>query len=325
MRGAPLPEADALAVLQRAAGEPHPWARAWVASGRALEHDPTMARLEAWLGPAAASAGVSAAVRRCGVRYGEAVDGMRALVVVAIDALADLAPLPTRARPGEWLTVEARLRVRAIGGEVVVLGPSGPPRAVPTSFDGGVLRARFAPDRPGEFAVQVMADVAGGPRPVLEATVFAGVDPPLQGLSQEAARAAPGEDAAGGELKEDDRLARMITIARASEGLGPLARDPQLDAVALGHAAGMARVERLAHDTGDGDPLDRLRAAGIDAHYAGENVAHGVTLALAHRALWASPSHRANLLRRQFERVGVGVARDARGEVWAVEAFAGGR
>ena len=216
------------------------------------------------------------------------------------------------------------MRVRARGGEVVVLGPAGPPRALPTSFDGGVLRARFAPDRPGEFALQVIADVAGGPRPVLEATVFAGVDPPLLGL-QGVARAAPGDDLAPGGLGDDDRLAAMITAARASEGLAPLARDPRLDAVALAHAARMARAERLAHDAGDGDPIDRLRAAGVDAYYAGENVAHGATVALVHRALWASPSHRANLLRRQFERVGVGVVRDAQGQVWAVEAFASGR
>jgi uncharacterized protein YkwD len=315
MRGGPVVEADELAVMQRAAGEPHPWARVWVASGHLLEHDATMARLDAWLGPAPGSA-----VRRCGVRYGE-VGGARALVVVTVDALADLTPLPTRARPGEWLTVEARLRVRARGGEVLVLGPSGLPRALPTSFDGGVVRARFAPDRPGEFALQVIADVAGGPRPVLEATVFAGVDPP----PREASRAAPGEDLPAALPGDSDRLAAMITAARASEGLPPLARDSRLDAVALAHAARMARAERLAHDTGDGDPLDRLRAAGVDAYYAGENVAHAASVALAHRALWASPSHRTNLLRREFERVGVGVVRDGQAQVWAVETFASER
>jgi uncharacterized protein YkwD len=56
----------------------------------------------------------------------------------------------------------------------------------------------------------------------------------------------------------------------------------------------------------------------------GENVAHATTVALAHRALWASPSHRANLLRREFESVGVAVARDDRGDAWVVETFAGG-
>jgi uncharacterized protein YkwD len=314
LRGLPMPEFDDIARTQRAAGEPHPWARAWVASGRTLDGVATIAKLDSWLGPA--PPGVQ---RRCGVASGSE-DGTSALVVVSIEALADLAPLPTRVRPGQWVTVEAHLQVRATGGEVIVLGPSGPPRSLPTSFDGTVLRARFAPDRRGEFEVQVMADVAGGPRPVLEATVFAGVEP----TAPQDDRAAPGEDAAGGTLEDDDdRLARMIRAARRTVDLPPLRRDQHLDAVAHDHAARMARARQLAHDAGDGDPLDRLREAGIEAPFAGENVAHASTVSLAHRALWASPSHRWNLLRREFDRVGIGVVRDSHGDAWVVETFAG--
>jgi uncharacterized protein YkwD len=86
----------------------------------------------------------------------------------------------------------------------------------------------------------------------------------------------------------------------------------------------MAMARELAHDVGDGDPLERLHVAGLDPRSAGENVAHAATVPLAHRALWASPSHRANLLGREYDRVGVGVARDTHGDVWVVETFAGG-
>jgi uncharacterized protein YkwD len=308
-----LPGLDGISLEQRAAGEPHPWARVWAASARTLVAETTMASLDPWLdqlGPAR--------VRRCGVASGVTADGARTLLVVAVDALADLAPLPTRTRAGQWLTVEARMHVRAHGGTVLVLGPSGAPRTVPTSFDGATLRARFAPDRAGEFAVQVVADLVSGPRPVLEATVFADVEPP----ATDEARPAPGEDAGAG--SDADRLTAMLTAARASAGLRPLARDAHLDAIARDHALRMVRTHELAHDAGDGDPLGRLRAAGLDARDAGENVAHASTLALAHRALWASPSHRANLLRSEFDRVGVAVVRDEHGDAWAVETFAGG-
>jgi len=315
LQGLPMPELDDVARMQRAAGEPHPWARAWVASGRTLDGATTLAKLDTWLGPAPAESS-----RRCGVASGDA-DGTRALAIVVVDVLADLAPLPTRARPGQWLTVEATLRVRATGGQVIVLGPSGPPRSLPTSFDGRRLRARFAPESQGEFAVQVMADVAGGPRPVLEATVFAGVEP----SARAADRAAPGEDMAEGELDDEDRLAHLICSARSAVGLPPLGRDHRLDAVARDHAMRMARQHQLAHDAGDGDPVDRLFAAGLDPRDAGENVARAATVELAHRALWASPSHRSNLLRREFDRVGVGVVRDDHGEAWVVETFAGDR
>jgi cysteine-rich secretory family protein len=316
LRGLPIPEFDDLARAQRAAGEPHPWARAWVASGVGAGTVETMAKLDSWLGPAP-----DGPPRRCGVASGVEKTGARVLAVVSIDALADLSPLPTRVRPGEWVTVEARMRVPAKGGEVMVQGPGGPPRSLPTSFDGALVRARFAADRAGEFQVQVMADVEGGPRPVLEATVFAGVEPEWSPESS----AAPGEELSAGAVSDVDLLDRMIRAARESMSLPPLRRDAHLDALAQGHAAQMARTGQLAHDAGDGDPFDRLREAGLEARHAGENVAHAATIALAHRALWKSPSHRANLLRRQFDRVGVGIVRDGRGDAWVVELFVGDR
>ncbi len=313
LRGAPMPEADEVARLQRAAGEPHPWARAWVLRGRDLDLGAARSSLASWLGPRPAGA-----FRRCGVASGWAAGGERVIAVVTIDALADLMPLPTRVRPGQWLTVEARLRVPASGAEVLVLGPSGAPRSVPCSFDGSVLRARFAPEQRGEFTVQVIADVAGGPRPVLEATVFAGVDP----TAVRATMKAPGETLTN-VARDDDGLWSMIGAARDASGLSHLRRDAALDAVSRKHAQRMADVHRLAHDAGDGDPTDRLRVAGVDARAAGENVAQAATVALAHRALWASPAHRANLLSTRFDRAGVGVVRDEHGDAWVVETFAG--
>jgi hypothetical protein len=254
-----------------------------------------------------------ARLRRCGAAEGASADGTRVLVVVTAEALADLAPLPVRVRTGQWLTVEARMRVAASGGRVVVLGPSGAPHTVPSWFDGTALRARFAPEAPGEHTVQIVADLPRGPRPVLEATLFADVDPG----AGDSLRAAPGEDATapGG---DEETLAAMLGAARASAGLPPLARDARLDAVARDHVHRVAAARQLTHDAGDGDPTDRLRAAGVPIRAAGENVAHGGTLALAHRATWASPSHRANLL-GAFDRVGLAVARDADGSVWVVE------
>jgi uncharacterized protein YkwD len=314
-RGATMPDASELAVLERAAGEPHPWARAWLASARGLDRDATLRKLDAWLGGKAARP----LLRRCGVAWGQGREGEAALAVVVVDALADLDPVPTRARPGQWLTLRGHLRVPASASEVVVLGPTGLPRVVPSTFDGRSVVARFVPDRPGMFTLQVMADVAGGPRPVLEATVFAGVDP----AATDATSTAPGEAATDTAFSDAENLGRMVSAARASVGLPPLSPDASLNRVAGDHAAHMAAAGRLAHDVGDGDPVERLRVAGVDAHEVGENAAHGATLALAHRATWGSPSHRANLLAARFTKVGVGVARDADGGYWIVETFTG--
>jgi hypothetical protein len=52
-------------------------------------------------------------------------------------------------------------------------------------------------------------------------------------------------------------------------------------------------------------------------------VASAATPEGAHRALWASPSHRGNLLDRGYERAGVAVVRDSSGRVWVTQLFAG--
>ena len=310
--GLPALEPDGLALLLRTAGEPHPWPRAWVVRGRGLVPS-SWTELDSWL-----RGGSARGLRRCGAATNVAADGTRTLAVVAVDALADLAALPTRVRPGQWLTVEARMRVACGGGEVVVVGPGGVPRSLMTWFDGATLRARFAPEQQGRFSLQVVANVAGGPRPVLEATVLAGIDGSALGENP----AVPGEPPAL-DAGDDDALVAMANEARASFGLARLVRDHRLDSVARDHAQTMAHSHLLAHDAGDGNPSDRLRMAGVEASACGENVAHGPTIVTAHRFLWNSPSHRANLLRRAFERIGVGVVRDERGDVWVVQEFAG--
>ena len=314
-RGLPNLDLDGLAFAQRAAGEPHVWPRSWVISGRALDRIATRKRLEAWR-----QSFHDVGERRCGVAVGVLSDGTDVVAAVALDALADLAPLPIRARTGSWLAVDATMLVQATGAQVVVMGPSGDPHTVPSSFGGGHVRARFATDRPGPFTVQVVADVSTGPRPVLEARVFADVEPP----SATPILAAAGEEAGTSIPDRSDALVRMVLAMRRSEQRSPLVRDARLDAIAASHVRRMMQANVVGHDVGDGDPAQRLESAGLHAREAGENVAHAESVQLAHRALYASPSHRSNLLKPEFDRLGVAVIDDEDGSVWAAEVFAAG-
>jgi uncharacterized protein YkwD len=314
-RGLPPLDVDALTFALRAAGAPHVWPRAWVVAGRALETGAVRASLDAWAG-----APVRVGTRRCGLASARSADGGEIIAAVTVDALADLAPLPVRAHAGAWLSLDARMLVPTARARVVVLGPSGDPHAVPSTLEAGHLRARFAPDRPGAFVVQVVADVAGGPRPVLEALVFADVAPPTSPPDE----AAPGEDAAAGATDDDEALERMVAAARRDARRRPLERDARLDAIARAHARRMMAVHALGHDVGDGDPSERLEGRGLSAGETGENVAHAASVALAHRALYASPSHRENVLGGRFERLGVAAVRDRDGSVWVTETFARG-
>jgi len=257
--------------------------------------------------------------RRCAVARGTGPDGVSVVAAVAVDALADMAPLPTTARVGQWVTLQGKMLVPASSVKVVLLGPRGAPKTVLASLSGNTIRSTFAVDQPGTWLIQVLATVAVGPRPVLEALVFAGTNPPERFV----ASPAPGEAAAKGAKDDAEALHRMVNAARVAEGVGSLARDASLDKLALAHVEEMVKAKMVGHDVGDGDLRVRIQRAGLRTSIAGENLASARTIENAHRALWASPSHRGNLLLDQFNRVGVAAMKSQDGSVWVAEVFAG--
>jgi uncharacterized protein YkwD len=310
------PETELLAWSLRAAGSPYVRPRALVLSGKRIEAADAATRVGAWL-----ETNNHQGQRRCGTAAARRADGTEVVTAIAVDAEADMDPLPVRARVGSWITLNATALVPATGAKLVVLGPSGPPRTVPTSFAQGRVVARANVDRAGPWTFQLLLSTGLGPHPVLEATVFAGVDPPTTFLAQQA----PGESAQRREGDPAARLFEMMNAARASEGIAELGWDRELGRVAARHARHMLDARRLGHDVGDGDPEQRVESSGIVASDVGENVAHALDPSMAHRAVWSSPSHRANLLDQRFGRVGVGVANDADGTVWVACLFAAAR
>ncbi len=304
---------EELAFSLRRAGDPHVWPRGWSIAGVGLDEADTRSRVERW-----AASQNPVGKRRCGVGRATGPDGTSVVAAVTVDALADIAPLPTRARLGQWLTLDGVMLVPAKEVKVVLLGPRGAPKTVPSSLDRSRIRSSFAVDQRGGWLVQVLATVATGPRPVLEALVFVGDEPPTEVVKW----TAPGEDAGAKSSDENDALVKMVNAARQTEGLGALKRDPALDRFAAAHAEKMRAQKLLGHDVGDGSLRERLDAASAREHLVGENVASASTLVRAHRSLWASPSHRANLLHPGFRRIGVSVLHDETDTVWVAQVFA---
>lgn len=310
---APL-DVSEMSFALRAEGSPYVWPRAWTLEGGDLANPAAVERMHGWL-----ASFDDGGERRCGVALATTRE-RSVLAAVAVDVLADLEPIPVRVRAGTWVDVNASVLLPASDAKLIVLGPSGAPYAVPTSFDGRRARARFNVDRPGAFLVQLLANVAGGPRPVLEATVYADARPPTSFFGD----AAPGEPRQPLAATADKAAAllAMVNQARASEQSPALERDPTLDGIAERHAHAMRKLKRIAHDAGDGDPRSRVEGAELSILATGENVAHALDVTRAHRALWASPSHRENLLQPRFDRIGIGVALDPDGSIWVCEVFA---
>ncbi len=106
----------------------------------------------------------------------------------------------------------------------------------------------------------------------------------------------------------EQRMLDLLNQERVANGLQPLAADPELTEVARRHSADMFARGYFAHDTPEGlSPFDRMKAANVRFTTAGENLALAPTLQIAHTGLMNSPGHRANILRREFGRVGIGV------------------
>jgi hypothetical protein len=105
-----------------------------------------------------------------------------------------------------------------------------------------------------------------------------------------------------------------INAARRSAGRPALSYRSDLASVANRHSQRMASKNSLYHNPNLGGAVRNWRAVG-------ENVGRGGDVASLHQAFMNSPSHRANILDRDFTEVGVGVVVDGNGIMWVTEVF----
>jgi uncharacterized protein YkwD len=103
------------------------------------------------------------------------------------------------------------------------------------------------------------------------------------------------------------RLLVTMNQVRVQHGVRPLRIDLRLERAARAKSRSMLRTGTFAH----GDFQRRLSSYRVRGPYYGENLAWGVganATASGIVQMWlASPSHRANLLRPSFQRVGLGL------------------
>lgn len=112
-----------------------------------------------------------------------------------------------------------------------------------------------------------------------------------------------------------DRLFALINQSRSSAGLAPVIRDARLSGIAQRHAQDMAAQGRLFHNALLAQQAQPWRTVG-------ENVGTGSDPDAIHRAFMGSSRHRANILGRSYNLVGVGVVQ-ASGKLWVVQDFVG--
>jgi uncharacterized protein YkwD len=115
-------------------------------------------------------------------------------------------------------------------------------------------------------------------------------------------------------------VVRLVNDARKRSGLRLLGTDTYLMRFAGTRSAAMAADSRLSHRGWE----TALRKAGLADDTLGENVAYNYATPEAVMRGWMqSPGHRANILRADFKRIGIGCVLDARGHRWWTQDFAG--
>jgi uncharacterized protein YkwD len=125
--------------------------------------------------------------------------------------------------------------------------------------------------------------------------------------------------------RAERELFASINQARQAQGLASLRWDESLATAARRHAAIMAERGTAQHAF-DGEPSlsARVKQAGAHFSWLSENVCEGPTPSFIHVQFMKSPPHRANVLDRDMDSIGVGVA-EHDGQLFAVEDFSQAR
>jgi uncharacterized protein YkwD len=120
----------------------------------------------------------------------------------------------------------------------------------------------------------------------------------------------------------EEQMLALVNSERGQAGLKPLVMHGALTAVARQHSADMLARGYFSHYSPEGKTaLDRLRAQRIAFLIAGENLALAPTVTVAHTGLMHSPGHRANILRPQFGKVGIGILDAGRHGIMVTQNF----
>jgi uncharacterized protein YkwD len=120
-------------------------------------------------------------------------------------------------------------------------------------------------------------------------------------------------------LRAERDLFAAVNQVRRAQGLTPLRWDESLATAARRHAKVMAERGSAQHEF-EGEPSlsARVKQAGAHFTWLSENVIQGPSTEFIHVQFMKSPPHRANILDRDMDSIGIGVV-EQRGQLFAVE------
>lgn len=123
----------------------------------------------------------------------------------------------------------------------------------------------------------------------------------------------------------EKQVASLTNSERKSAGFGSLTLDSQLSKLARMKAEDMAKKGYFSHTSPTyGSAFDMMKKYGVSYRTAGENIAKGQKTPEAVMNGWMNSSgHRANILSSTYTHIGVGYAKDSKGNTYWVQIFKG--
>ena len=122
--------------------------------------------------------------------------------------------------------------------------------------------------------------------------------------------------------KQEEIVFELLNRDRAKNGLPALVLDKELCRIARIKSQDMKDNHYFAHESPTyGRAAQMLSRFGYAYNGVGENIAHHSTVEKSQAAFLSSPAHRANIMGKQWQKVGIGVVYDDQGFVYVTQLF----
>ena len=251
------------------------------------------------------------------------------VTVLLTQRAVSFSPIPVDLRPGERFLLEGEIHPPFRDPEILLTTPRGETRELMNhTRDRLAFRAWVQVDNtPGEYQLEIMGNYDMGPRVLALCSLFPrplGEPLPYERLLQAARNGTlkPSQELPSPRQTPTEGAAEVLMLQLLNEdrrqaGLPALLVEPALVEMARGHSKDMRDFEFFAHvSPQNGHLADRANRARIPYQRLGENIAVGLDVREAEKALLRSPGHRMNLLDPDFTHVGIGVvfATDSAGQ-----------
>lgn len=122
---------------------------------------------------------------------------------------------------------------------------------------------------------------------------------------------------------QENEVARLVNVERSKVGLSPLKLNWELSRVARVKSQDMSDKNYFSHNSPTfGSTFSLIGKYGIVYSAAGENIAYGYNTPAAVMNGWMnSPGHRANILGKQYNQIGVGMVKNSKGQIYWTQVF----